>query len=99
MQQFSTNSLTSLSVRYEILNAAVEDGFSIDIVRSLDETFAPASADILLATLAINEPEDLTVGIHTLTFPIGGVPVRFHCQVPVRKSRATKNRSTISYWR
>ncbi len=72
MQRFSADGFTSLNLRYEILNTPVDDGFSIDIVRSSDEMFSAASPDVLLATIEITDPDDLSVGLHNLSFPIGG---------------------------
>ncbi|NND96628.1 MAG: cadherin-like domain-containing protein, partial [Pirellulaceae bacterium] len=74
MQRFSASGSTNLNLRYEILNTPVDAGFSIDIVRSSDEVFDPESSDIVLATIEISDPDDLSVGVHDLTFRIGGGP-------------------------
>ena len=74
MQRFSANGLTSLNLRYEVFNTPVGGDFSIDIVRSPNEMFEPAGSDVLLAKIKVTEADDLSVGIHSLSFRIGGGP-------------------------
>jgi len=69
MQGATADGATTLSLTYEIVTASV-DPFDINLYRSGDTVFD--AGDALLGTVTISDPGDLTVGVHTKTFPIGG---------------------------
>ncbi|MFN0055447.1 MAG: S8 family serine peptidase, partial [Planctomycetales bacterium] len=63
----TANGATTLSVTYDISGAAVPQ-FDLSVYRSDDSAFG---GDLLLGTVTISAPGDLTVGPHTLSWTIG----------------------------
>jgi Ca2+-binding RTX toxin-like protein len=71
MQSVTADGFGQLSLQYQ-LDADIEGPFTIGFYRSSDAGFD--GSDVLLDTILIDAPADLTAGLHTKTFVIGAGP-------------------------
>lgn len=71
MNSVTANGKATLTVSYEIQNAAVTGPLTLRFVQSADAVFS--GTDTLLSNVTISAAADLTVGSHTKTFTIGSL--------------------------
>jgi Ca2+-binding RTX toxin-like protein len=71
MHQAEGDGLTTLTLTYEVRGGDV-DPFEIGLYRSADALYG--LGDEWLGSVQIAAPEDLTVGFHSKSFPVGGGP-------------------------
>jgi Ca2+-binding RTX toxin-like protein len=65
---FSADGYTTLTLTYEVLTSTVSP-FAVDFYTSTDSLYD--GGDSLLSTAVVNNPADLTVGVHVVTFDLG----------------------------